>query len=293
MLLYIESDLDPKEERMRNTINAFLLVGLMILIVSLHPWPCEGQSLPSMKDAQNCLENMKAEIQQAQRKLDRAKEGDDLSLLTVTTQSVPNMMGQLQSLSKSIKDIQNNTRSSSVSQKLSSGLLKMETIINELNRVSKQNLKSASQDQLNKLSRASEALERDLSEAENRFVQLGIEDLKKTMRGDIEDMKEEVKDAFNRLAKVQEGDDLFEICVTRTNLPNLKRQFDSLSKKVKEAEQSFGSSKEIQTFSSDISKIGNILKAFESVAKDNLKAKSEAQLKKLSDSLVSFQSRIG
>jgi hypothetical protein len=168
----------------------------------------------------------------------------------------------------------------------------METIMKELDRVSKQNLKSASQEQLNKLSRASSALENSLSEAEKSFIQCGIEDLEKSIRGDIEDMKEEVKDAFHRLAQAKEGDDLYEICITRKNLPNLKKQYESLSTKTREAETKLGFPKEIQTLCSDVEQIGNILKVIERVAKNNLKAETEVQLEKLSDKLAALQSRI-
>jgi len=162
----------------------------------------------------------------------------------------------------------------------------------ELDRVSKLNLKSASQDQLNKLSLALDTLEQRLLEAENFIVQSGIEDLKKSLQGDIKDMKEEAQDAFDRLAKAQEGDDLYEICVTRKNLPNLKKHYDSLSEKVKEAKKNYMSSEEIQTLSSDISKIGTILEELERVAKANLKSETEAQLKKLSDSLERFETKL-
>jgi hypothetical protein len=237
-------------------------------------------------------EDMRAEIQQTQSKLAKAKEGDDLSTYTVTSKSVPNLKRQFKSLSECIRNIQENCSSSPVTQNLSSDHSKMETIMNELDRVSKSNLKSASQDQLNKLSLALDTLEQRLLEAENFIVQSGIEDLKKSLQGDIKDMKEEVKDAFDRLAKAKEGDDLYEICLTRKNLPNLKKHYDSLSEKVKEAKKNYRSSEEIETLSSDILKIGTILEELDRVAKANLKADSEAQLKKLSNSLESFETKL-
>ena len=157
----------------------------------------------------------------------------------------------------------------------------------ELDQVSKQNLKSASQDQLNKLSIALDALKQSLLGAKNIVIQSYLEDLKESLLRDIEGMKEEVKDAFDRLAKAQEGDDLYKICVTRTNLPKLKKLYNSLSKRVKQAGQTLSFEP-----SSSISTIGNILEEFERVAKANLKADTEAQLKKLSDSLVAFQSKV-
>ncbi|MDH4219310.1 MAG: hypothetical protein OEY18_02480 [Candidatus Aminicenantes bacterium] len=250
-----------------------------------------GQEM-DVNSALEYSEDMRAEIQQAQSKLAKAKEGDDLSTYTVTSKSVPNLKRQFKSLSECIKNIQENCRSSPVTQNLSSDHSKMETIMNELDRVSKSNLKSASQDQLNKLSLALDTLEQRLLEAENFIVQSGIEDLKKSLQGDIKDMKEEVKDAFDRLAKAKEGDDLYEICLTRKNLPNLKKHYDSLSEKVKEAKKNYRSSEEIETLSSDISKIGTILEELGRVAKANLKADSEAQLKKLSDSLESFETKL-
>jgi hypothetical protein len=168
----------------------------------------------------------------------------------------------------------------------------VEAIMNELDRVSKLNLKSASQDQLNKLLLALDALEQSLSEVEDVVAQSGIENFKKSLQGDIEDMKEEVKDAFDRLAKAQEGDDLYEICLTSKNLPNLKKYYDSLSQKIKEAKNNYRSSQEIQNLSSDLSKMGIILQELERVGKANRKADSEAQLKKLSDSITAFQSRL-
>jgi hypothetical protein len=245
-----------------------------------------------IKIALEAVEDMRMEIQQAHSKLAKAREGDDLSIYTLTVKSVPNMMRQSRSLSECIKTVQRGLEASSEMKNLSSDLLKMENIMKELDRVSKLNLKSASQDQLNKLSLALDALEQDLSETEKFIVRSKIEDLKKSLQGDVEYMEEEVKDAFDRLAKAQEGDDLHEICLTRKNLPNLKKHFDSLSEKVKEAEKNFRFSQEIKTLSSDISKIGTILQELERVAKANLKADSEAQLKKLSDSLTAFRSRI-
>jgi len=245
-----------------------------------------------IKSALETVEDMRAEIQQAHLKLAKAKEGDDLSIYTVTVKSMPNLMRQFQSLSECIKNIQRGLEASSEMQNLSSDLLKMENVLKELDRVSKLNLKSASQDQLNKLSLALDALEQDLSETEKFVVRSRVKDLKKSLQGDLQDMEEEVKDAFDRLAKAQEGDDLYEICLTRKNLPNLKKNYDSLSQKVKEAEENFTSSQEIQTLSSDISKIGTILQELERVGKANLKADSEAQLKKLADRLTVFRSRI-
>lgn len=100
------------------------------------------------RDVNSALEyadDMRAEIQQALSKLAKAKEGDDLASLTLTTKSIPNLKQQFKSLSGCIKNIQQN---------LSSDLLKTETIMKELDRVANQNLKSASQDQLSKLSLA-------------------------------------------------------------------------------------------------------------------------------------------
>jgi uncharacterized protein YukE len=245
-----------------------------------------------IKGALESVEDMKAEIHQAHSKLARAREGDDLSIYTVTVKSVPNLMRQFQSLSECIKNIQQGLEASSEIKNLSSDLLKMENVMKELDRVSKLNLKSASQDQLKKLSLALDVLEQDLSETEKFVVRSGIEDLKKSLRGDVEDMEDEVKDAFDRLAKAREGDDLYEICLTRKNLPNLKKQYDSLSQKIKEAKENFRSSQEIQTLSSDISKIWTILQELERVGRANLKAESENQLKKLSDRLTVFLSRI-
>jgi hypothetical protein len=245
-----------------------------------------------IKSALEIVEDMRAEIQQAHSKLAKAREGDDLSVYTVTVKSVPNLNRQSQSLSECIKTVQRGLGASSEMQNLSSDLLKMENVMRELDRVSKLNLKSASRDQLNKLSLALDALEQDLSETEKFVLRSRVEDFKKSLQGDLEDMEEEVKDAFDRLAKAQEGDDLYEICLTRKNLPSLKKYYDSLSEKVKEARENFRSSQEIQTLSSDISKMGAILQELERVAKANLKADSEAQLKKLSDRLTVFRSRI-
>jgi len=274
-----------------STLSLYIAGSLLFLQAA------PGNTAPINQDrnvsgALNYMEKMRTEIQQAQSKLTKAKEGDDLASLTLTTRSVPSLWQQFKSLSEHIKDIQKKCRSSSVNQNLSSDLSEVENIMKELDRVSKLNLKSASQDQLNKLSLSLDTLEQSLSEAEDFVLQSGLEDLKKSLLGDIEDMRAEVKDAFDRLAKAQEGDDLYEICVTRENLPNLKKQFDSLSEKIKEAIKNYGPSREVQALSSDISRIGTILEELETVAKANLKADTEAQLKKLSESLIAFQSRI-
>lgn len=278
----------------KNLLPALLLCvagSLLLFQVSSGKAALIGQDR-DVSNALNSIEKMRMEIQQALSKLARTKEGDDLASLTLTTKSVPSLWQQFKSLSDHIKDIQKKCRSSSVNQNLSSDLSEVETIMKELDHVSKLNLKSASQDQLNKLSLSLDTLEQSLSEAENLIVQSGLADLKKSLLGDIEDMRAEVKDAFDRLAKAQEGDDLYEICITRKNLPNLKEQFDSLSEKIKEAVENYGSSREMQTLTSDISRIGTVLEELERVAKANLKADTEAQLKKLSESLIAFQSRI-
>jgi len=269
----------------------FVLWNLFFFYEASGKYSLIGQER-DVNSALEYVEDMRTEIQQANSKLARASEGDDLSIYTLTVKSVPNLKRQFKSLSECIKNIQENGRSSTVIQNLSSDHSKMETIMKELDRVSKLNLKSASQDQLNKLSLALDTLEQRLLEAENFIVQSGIEDLKKSLQGDIKDMKEEAQDAFDRLAKAQEGDDLYEICVTRKNLPNLKKHYDSLSEKVKEAKKNYMSSEEIQTLSSDISKIGTILEELERVAKANLKSETEAQLKKLSDSLERFETKL-
>jgi len=274
----------------------FFLVFFVVWSVSLFCGASDKDSRTGqendIKSALETVEDMKAEIQQAYSKLAKAKEGDDLSVMTLTSKSVPNLMNQFNSLAECIGNILEDFETSSEVQRLSSELSKVEAIMNELDRVSKLNLKSASQDQLNKLSLALAALEQDLSETEKFVVRSKIEDLKKSLQGDLEDMEEEVKDAFERLAKAQEGDDLYEICLTRKNLPNLKKHYDSLSQKVKDAKENFRSSQEIQTLSSDISKMGTILEELERAGKANLKADSEAQLKKLSDRLTVFRSRI-
>lgn len=273
----------------------FLAIFVVWNMFLFHNASAEGNLIGQEKDINSALEtveDMRGEIQQAHSKLAKAREGDDLSILTVTVKSVPNLMRQSESLSECIKTVQQDLRASSEMQNLSSDLLNMENILKELDRVSKLNLKSASQEQLNKLSLALDALEEDLSETQKFALRSKIEDLKKSLTGDAEDMEEEVKDAFKRLSKAQEGDDLYEICLTRKNLPNLKKSFDSLSQKVKDAKKNFQSSPEIQRLSSDISKMGTILQELERVGKANLKADSEAQLKKLSDTLTVFRSRI-
>lgn len=271
---------------------AFFVVGNMLSFYDASGKDSLTGQEKDVKSALEYVEDMRAEIQQAHPKLAKAKEGDDLSVMTLTSKSVPNLMNQFNSLAECIGNILEDFKTSSEIQRLSSELSKVEDIMKELDRVSKLNLKSASQDQLNKLSLALDAFKQSLSEVENFLVQSGIEGLKQDLKGDVKDMEEEVEDAFDRLAKAQEGDDLYEICLTRKNLPNLKKQFDSLSEKVKEAKNNYRSSQEIQTLSSDISKIGTILEELERVAKANLKADSEAQLKKLSDSLTAFQSRL-
>jgi hypothetical protein len=269
----------------------FVVWNLFLLYEASGKNSLSGQE-NDIKSALEIVEDIKAEIQQAQSKLAKAKEGDDLSIYTVTVKSVPNLMGQFRSLSDYVKTVQQDLRASFEMQNLSSDLLKMENILKELDRMSKLNLKSASQDQLNKLSLVLEALEEDLSETEKFVLRSKMENLKKSLQGDLEDMEEEVKDAFDRLSKAHEGDDLYEICLTRKNLPNLKKCFDSLSQKVKEAKENFQSSQEIQALSADISKMGTILQELERVGKANLKADSEAQLEKLSDRLTVFRSRI-
>jgi hypothetical protein len=269
----------------------FVVWNLFLLYEASGKNSLSGQE-NDIKSALEIVEDIKAEIQQAQSKLAKAKEGDDLSIYTVTVKSVPNLMGQFRSLSDYVKTVQQDLRASFEMQNLSSDLLKMENILKELDRMSKLNLKSASQDQLNKLSLVLEALEEDLSETEKFVLRSKMENLKKSLQGDLEDMEEEVKDAFDRLSKAHEGDDLYEICLTRKNLPNLKKCFDSLSQKVKEAKENFQSSQEIQALSADISKMWTILQELERVGKANLKADSEAQLEKFSDRLTVFRSRI-
>jgi hypothetical protein len=273
------------------TLTLFIVGSMLFFVAASGKIAFTGQD-GNINSSLSYIDKMRAEIQQAHSKLAKAKEGDDLSVMTLTSKSVPNLMNQFKSLSECIRNILEDFKTSSEIQRLSSELSKVEDIMKELDRVSKLNLKSASQDQLNKLSLALDAFKQSLSGAEDFIVQSGIKDLKKSLQGDIEDMKEEVEDAFDRLAKAQEGDDLYEICLTRKNLPNLKKHFDSLSEKVKEANKNFRSSQEIQTLSSDISKIGTILQELERVAKANLRADSEAQLRKLSDSLIAFQSRL-
>jgi hypothetical protein len=63
VLLYIEIEIYSREERMKKDIGIFLVAGLTILTLALHPWPCEGQSRPKL-DCQemvyeyiNALEN--------------------------------------------------------------------------------------------------------------------------------------------------------------------------------------------------------------------------------------------
>jgi len=272
-------------------LSFFVVWSVFLFCGAFNNDPCTGQE----KDIKNALEfvgDMRSEIQQAHSKLAKAKEGDDLSVMTLTSKSVPNLKRQFNSLAECIGNILEESKASSEIQRLSSELSKVEAIMNELDRVSKLNLKSASQDQLNKLLLALDALEQSLSEVEDVAAQSGIENFKKSLQGDIEDMKEEVKDAFDRLAKAQEGDDLYEICLTSKNLPNLKKYYDSLSQKIKEAKNNYRSSQEIQNLSSDLSKMGIILQELERVGKANRKADSEAQLKKLSDSITAFQSRL-
>lgn len=45
---------------MRNKIGIFLAVGLMTIVISLHPWPCEGQSRPKLDCQKMVLECVKA-----------------------------------------------------------------------------------------------------------------------------------------------------------------------------------------------------------------------------------------
>ncbi len=238
------------------------------------------------------VEEMKAEIKLAQTKLSQAREGDDLSSYTLTSKSVPNIMRQFKSLSEDIKNIEESLKPSTEIQMLSSELPKIGIIIKELERVSKLNLKSSSQEQLDKLSHALNGFENTLHETEKLIVQMRKVELMQSMHDEVEEMMEEVRDALSRLAKAKEGDDLYEICITKENIPHLKAQFDSLSNKISEARKIFGSSQEIQTLSPEISKIGAILKDLERVAKENLKSDTQTQLNKLSDSLVALESKL-
>ena len=270
----------------------FFIVGHIIFSCDAYGKDSPTGQEKDLKSALAYIGEMKTEIQQAHLKLANVKEGADLGYITITVKSVPNLKRQFQSLSECVRIIQESHRSFPAIQNLSSDLSKIEAIMNELDRVSKQNLKSASQDQLNKLSLAVDTLEQNLPEVKNIVLRSGAENLKKSLRGDIEDMREEVNDALKRLSKAQEGDNLDEICITTKNLPNFKKQYESLSEKVEAAKKNYGSSQEIKNLSSEISRIGNILEELERVAKANRKADSEVQIKKLSDSLIAVQSKI-
>ena len=60
MLIYIEIDIYSREERMRNKISIFSVVGLMAIALSVYPLSSEGQSRPKLDCQKMVLECVKA-----------------------------------------------------------------------------------------------------------------------------------------------------------------------------------------------------------------------------------------
>ncbi len=110
---------------------------------------------PASKVKQSLLieiEGIKREIEKANAKLNKAKEGENLASITVT-KSVKNIKDRYNSLLQKISDAQKNQRSSGKLQKLSDGASKGIVIINSLEQKVGRNMKSASQGLLNDLTK--------------------------------------------------------------------------------------------------------------------------------------------
>jgi hypothetical protein len=116
---------------------------------------------------------------------------------------------------------------------------------------------------------------------------IGSIDMRRDSLNDFSLMKEEVKTALSKLSMTKEGDSLS--FLTRTSIPNLKRQMDALSQKISQTLKIRKSTRETLTVSEDMQKAKGILASLEQKAGQNAKNASQTLLQELSKTLVTLE----
>lgn len=115
---------------------------------------------------------------------------------------------------------------------------------------------------------------------------------KQSLLQNVGKINQEIKIAEAKLNKANEGDDLFKLTLTKTSIPNLKNQINTLSQKIAKALKSRPNNKELVELSNHIKQSINILKSLEIKAKANMKAGSMKLLHQLSASALLLQNDI-
>ncbi|MEW6570214.1 MAG: hypothetical protein AB1390_03410 [Nitrospirota bacterium] len=98
------------------------------------------------------VEKINKEIKNAEAKLNKAKDGDDLFKLTLTKTSVPNLKNQMNNLSKKIAEALKSQRTDKTLLMLSNDAKQATSTLNNLEQKAKANTKSGSMEMLRKLS---------------------------------------------------------------------------------------------------------------------------------------------
>jgi hypothetical protein len=139
------------------------------LLLLFHPYAegIIGDCCAPPIDLKPCLlknvEKINKEIKDAEAKLNKAKEGDDLFKLTLTKTSIPNLKNQMNELSKKIAEALKSQRTDKTLLTLSNDVKQAMSALNNLEQKAKANTKSSSMEMLRKLSAEVRNLQNDIN----------------------------------------------------------------------------------------------------------------------------------
>jgi len=134
------------------------IVVMAALLLLFHPYAegIIGDCCAPPIDLKPCLlknvEKINKEIKDAEAKLNKAKEGDDLFKLTLTKTSIPNLKNQINELSKRIAEALKSQRTDKTLLMLSNDAKQATSTLNNLEQKAKANTKSGAMEMLRKLS---------------------------------------------------------------------------------------------------------------------------------------------